>query len=833
MWLAAAVSLLAVSCVVAEPEQEQAMTDAPEITATLGQDSPATKLSVAESNGSTREVFWEKFDRIAVFMHNKFASLYVLEGEGGQSSGKFKCLLGKNSGKQFPEVFGAYPYSRVLGCDGSTLGMVFPSEQVYRENAFDPNANLMVAVSQTNKLPFKNVGGYLVLRLYGADVEVSKVVVNGNDGEALAGRAEVKISEGEAPEIESAAMMTATEVSLVCPTPVKLGATAADATEFWFVLPPVTLEKGLTVTVYGEDGTFTRSAQRAVTIARSSVYRLESEVELLVEPDYVEMAPGLKIAKKNVGAATPEDIGDYFAWGETAPKETFTYSNYIFGNVYEGTLTKYTMTDGLYELEPEDDAATVNLGEGWCMPSNRVFNWLLNPDNCTWTAVTHTGDNNTEVAGYECVSKVSGYEGNTLFFPCSGISFDGQIEDGDVVFLWTSKTDDLFDKLSAYSLIVSSEEKTIKIGHVRSAGMPVRAICGKPEVTAVSFAKDSYQLLPEMYLFQKVVAEPRFAEDKNEYVWESSDESVATVNEYGVVKALAAGTTTITATATGDAFLTASCTVTVGSTPDPSWLLGTQWENSGCVLDFGRTLPGFYIPAAKKSGVCSYTNSDLYRMYYRFVNYAGWLGFSSYKNDTTEQFYLIAPDTDSSIYFWDVSNWDTTHGTFTASSKVDNYYTQVSPAIDLTLSDVTIKLGTTVYPMWTLDDVVDCHTGFMSGVMGGQASETIPLEVIKNGTAMGYGHQEDYQDFDTLSGKIVVVRRGELSFAEKLDYAAAKGAIAVLVVNNNAGLVHANLSGTTASIPLFVVPQEAYSQLMEVDRAVFELAETPSTAYLR
>ena len=467
------------------------------------------------------------------------------------------------------------------------------------------------------------------------------------------------------------------------------------------------------------------------------------------------------------------------------------------------------------------------------MPGNRVFNWLLNPDNCTWTAVTHTGDNNTEVAGYECVSKVSGYEGNTLFFPCSGLSLFGRIENGDAVVLWTSKTSDVYSKMGAYSLVVSPREMTTRIGWYRYIGMPVRAIFGKPEVTAISFAKDSYQLLPDMYLFQKVIAQPGYADDHHEYVWKSSDESVATVNEYGVVKALAAGSTTITATAADDAFLTASCTVTVGSTPDPSWLLETQWENSESVLDFGRTLPGFYIPAAKKSGVCSYTNSDLYRMYYRFVNYAGWLGFSSYKNDTTEQFYLIAPDTDSSIYFWDVSNWDTTHGTFTASSNVDNYYTQVSPAIDLTLSDVTIKLGTTAYPMWTLDDVVDCHTGFMSGVMGGQASETIPLEVIKNGTAMGYGHQEDYQDFDTLSGKIVVVRRGELSFAEKLDYAAAKGAIAVLVVNNNAGLVHANLSGTTASIPLFVVPQEAYSQLMEAESAVFELATTPSTAYLR
>ncbi len=58
-------------------------------------------------------------------------------------------------------------------------------------------------------------------------------------------------------------------------------------------------------------------------------------------------------------------------------------------------------------------------------------------------------------------------------------------------------------------------------------------------------------------------------------------------------------------------------------------------------------------------------------------------------------------------------------------------YTLVSPAKELTLSDVCIKLGSDVYPMWIVDELVDSHAGFMTGLMGGNPSATLPIQPIK------------------------------------------------------------------------------------------------------
>ena len=276
VWLLAAVSLLAVSCMVKEPEQDGMLTDAPKITATVGVESPSTKVSATESDGQTRQTIWEKGDEIAVFMHNARALKYALDGEGGESVGEFSYVSGSSTGLQFPQVYGVYPYDRSYRLSGSVVTLTFPGEQKYREGLFDPKANLMVAASETNDLFFRNVGGYLVICLYGADVSVSKVVVTGNEDEPLAGPAEVWVSEDIAPDIDFSEETALTEVSLVCATPVDLGETADEATEFWFVLPPTDFEEGLSIRVEMADGSvFEASTENWIELLRNNVYRLD------------------------------------------------------------------------------------------------------------------------------------------------------------------------------------------------------------------------------------------------------------------------------------------------------------------------------------------------------------------------------------------------------------------------------------------------------------------------------------------------------------------------------------------------------------------------------
>ncbi len=103
--------------------------------------------------------------------------------------------------------------------------------------------------------------------------------------------------------------------------------------------------------------------------------------------DYVDLGlpSGLIWATCNVGAAKPEDYGDYFAWGETEPKDDYWWSTYKWCNGDWDKLTKYC-TDSYYwdssssssmdnktVLDPEDDAAHVNWGGSWRMPTDEEW----------------------------------------------------------------------------------------------------------------------------------------------------------------------------------------------------------------------------------------------------------------------------------------------------------------------------------------------------------------------------------------------------------------------------------------------------------------------------
>ncbi len=145
--------------------------------------------------------------------------------------------------------------------------------------------------------------------------------------------------------------------------------------------------------------------------------------------EYVDLGlpSGLKWATCNVGANSPEEYGDYFAWGEVEPKETYDWSTYKYCNGSLTTLTKYCHNDeyglnGFIDnkivLDPEDDAATVNWGGVWRTPTADEVVELL--QKCTWTWIIQKGVN-----GY----KVVGKNGNSIFLPAAGYmngtSFNG------------------------------------------------------------------------------------------------------------------------------------------------------------------------------------------------------------------------------------------------------------------------------------------------------------------------------------------------------------------------------------------------------------------------
>jgi hypothetical protein len=137
--------------------------------------------------------------------------------------------------------------------------------------------------------------------------------------------------------------------------------------------------------------------------------------------DYVDLGlpSGTLWATCNVGADNPEDYGDYFAWGETQPKDNFDWSTYQYCNGSSSTLTKYCnnssygyngFTDNLTTLLPEDDAATANWGNDWRMPTREEWQELYNNTTVTWTS--QNGVNGR---------LFTANNGNSLFLPAAGI----------------------------------------------------------------------------------------------------------------------------------------------------------------------------------------------------------------------------------------------------------------------------------------------------------------------------------------------------------------------------------------------------------------------------
>ena len=154
---------------------------------------------------------------------------------------------------------------------------------------------------------------------------------------------------------------------------------------------------------------------------------------------YVDLGlpSGLLWATCNVGADTPEDYGDYFAWGETTTKSTsYNWSTYQYCNGSENTLTKYCnnsnygyngFTDNLTTLLPEDDAATANWGSGWRMPTNDEWTELIFNTNITWT--TQNGVYGT---------LFTAINGNSLFLPAAGYrDNNGLVEEGSLCLYWS------------------------------------------------------------------------------------------------------------------------------------------------------------------------------------------------------------------------------------------------------------------------------------------------------------------------------------------------------------------------------------------------------------
>ncbi len=127
--------------------------------------------------------------------------------------------------------------------------------------------------------------------------------------------------------------------------------------------------------------------------------------------EYVDLGLSVDWATFNVGASQPEDFGLYFSYGETRAKNKYNRSSYKWLDTETKTYLKYNFEDNLKTILPEDDAATVNWGDGWRIAT--IDEWMELREKCMWIW-TDIND----VKGY----KVTSSNGNSIFLPIGGES---------------------------------------------------------------------------------------------------------------------------------------------------------------------------------------------------------------------------------------------------------------------------------------------------------------------------------------------------------------------------------------------------------------------------
>lgn len=216
------------------------------------------------------------------------------------------------------------------------------------------------------------------------------------------------------------------------------------------------------------------------------------------EPDYVDMGLSVKWAKFNVGATSPEEFGDYFAWGETEPyyqdgyaysasplwkpgkEDGYYWTSYRWCNGSYDSLNKYNdsyssgpTVDNLAALTAGDDAASVVMGDGWRMPTRAEWEELRNPQMCYWDCTQING-----VPGYSVTSYITG---NYIFLPAAGCRDEDRISNPATEGLfgqyWSSTLAE--DQWNAYSLFfvdVSSGGGIFVHSNGRYYGYSVRAV---------------------------------------------------------------------------------------------------------------------------------------------------------------------------------------------------------------------------------------------------------------------------------------------------------------------------------------------------------------------
>lgn len=315
------------------------------------------------------DLCWHEGDLVSVFCGSTLNSKYQFDGKSGDKGGELTAVESVASGNlstgnELDKVFAIYPYDVAARISESgVISASLPAVQSYAEESFGKDANTMVAVSQNLDNPylgFKNICGYLKVKLYG-EATVQSIELKGNNGEKIAGAAAVTAAYGTMPQVVMNSDAT-DSITLDCGSGVALSSTP---TEFWFVVPPTTFSKGLTIKATATDGrVFEQTTSKSVSIERNKIQPM-AECEFIAEESYdvVFYATTLYVERRS------GSVNNYYVevgnkewssngWG----LEGGTY--YVF-DLYSSKSSNNVVPNGTYTLDNTEKANTLSSDNGY------------------------------------------------------------------------------------------------------------------------------------------------------------------------------------------------------------------------------------------------------------------------------------------------------------------------------------------------------------------------------------------------------------------------------------------------------------------------------------
>mgnify|MGYP002623252700 CR=1 FL=1 len=242
------------------------------------------------------------------------------------------------------------------------------------------------------------------------------------------------------------------------------------SSEEWCEVEKIQPGTGVRITCGPSEGTAATANITLIQASNNRAMMLKVTREGLTH-NAVDLGLSVQWCDRNLGALSIEGTGNYYAWGETEPKEKYTWDTYSYGS------SKNNVRDiGMNISGTQYDAATKLLGDGWRIPTRAEFIELKN--KCTWERATENG-----VEGY----RATGPSGKSIFFARrGGYHSYGSVYQDDYFYAWmANRSIDLASEAAHFWTIEYSSGSfgTVTDSNNGSAvcdGLQIRAVKGKP-----------------------------------------------------------------------------------------------------------------------------------------------------------------------------------------------------------------------------------------------------------------------------------------------------------------------------------------------------------------